>query len=341
MNLRPLLPFALLLVLGRVALAHDPDLSAIRWIRGARSDVLTVTVHRSRLERAEGRTLNPTAIDAAIRRRLALAGYSTIAMPRTADLSIDSAADIVRWEATFQGLRSSLKATAPLLPEDPRSATVFQEIRGGHVVDEALLAADGPVPSRYQNTGLVRWIREGLNHIAGGWDHLLYVLGLVLVARRLRPALLAVTGFTLAHSATLAASALGWIRFPTPWIEALVAVSIVAIAAESIYGGSTPNPRTRWHTFGFGLVHGCAFAGGLQAVLGASDSVLPAIVGFNIGVELGQIGVVVASAPLLGWLERRAPKGLTVLRTALATGIGLAGLWWLGARIPLLLQRVG
>ncbi|MFM7322714.1 MAG: HupE/UreJ family protein [Armatimonadota bacterium] len=335
---RPLVALSILLF-GTAAHAHDPNLSAIRWVRDGTRAVLTVTVHRSRLEAAEGQALEPPAADSAIRRRLVLRGLAGRDIPRSSSISIDTAADIVRWEAPLPEGTGRVAATVPLLPEDPRGATLFQEIRGGQVVSETLLTSAGNDPSPLRGPmSWTRWTVEGLLHIAGGWDHLCYILGLVLVARRLRSAFAAATGFTVAHSATLAATALGWIAPPSPWVEAAVALSIAAIAAEALWDSRSRNPRLPIHALGFGLVHGCAFAGGLRALLGSTDSVAPAVLGFNVGVEAGQAAIVLVSAPVLSALAARSPKVHAVVRTAIASGIGLAGLWWLGARVGALVR---
>lgn len=156
----------------------------------------------------------------------------------------------------------------------------------------------------------LQFVRLGFEHILGGIDHLLFLLCLVIPFRRFRSLLIIVTAFTVAHSVTLIASALGaapgalW--FP-PLIETLIALSIVWMALENIVG---PKLERRWLiTFVFGLVHGFGFSFLLRESLQfAGDHVTTALVAFNIGVELGQIAVLAVMVPALVLLFRRVPE---------------------------------
>ena len=152
----------------------------------------------------------------------------------------------------------------------------------------------------------LRFVKLGFLHILDGTDHLLFLLCLVIPLRRLRPLLLVVTAFTAAHSLTLAGSAFGiapdalW--FP-PLIELLIAASIVYMALENIVGA---NPRHRWIVaFGFGLVHGFGFSFALRETLQfAGSHLLTSLLSFNIGVELGQLMVLIVLIPSLRLLFR-------------------------------------
>ena len=133
------------------------------------------------------------------------------------------------------------------------------------------------------------WLRrEGFFHILDGIDHLLFLLCLVIPFRRLRPLVVVVTAFTVAHSVTLIASAFGWRRtalwFP-PLVETLIAVSIVYMAFENIVGA---NLQRRWaSTFGFGLVHGFGFSFPLRERLQfAGEHLVTSLLAFNVGVEI-------------------------------------------------------
>jgi uncharacterized membrane-anchored protein YitT (DUF2179 family) len=162
-----------------------------------------------------------------------------------------------------------------------------------------------PLDPRWHQAAL-GFIRMGFVHILDGTDHLLFLLCLVIPLRRLRPLLLVVTAFTVAHSITLIASAYGvapdalW--FP-PLIETLIAVSIVYMAFENIVGTSS---QRRWMmAFGFGLVHGFGFSFALREKLQFAGSHLAtSLLSFNIGVELGQLLVLILLIPALQALFR-------------------------------------
>jgi hypothetical protein len=153
----------------------------------------------------------------------------------------------------------------------------------------------------------LRFVSLGFHHILDGIDHLLFVFCLVIPFRRLRPLLAIVTSFTVAHCLTLAASVLGfapdalWFR---PLIEVLIALSIVYMALENIVG---PKLERRWvMAFGFGLVHGFGFSFALRESLQFAGSHLAtSLFAFNVGVELGQILVLLVAIPVLTLLFRR------------------------------------
>jgi hypothetical protein len=152
----------------------------------------------------------------------------------------------------------------------------------------------------------LRFVESGFFHILEGTDHLLFLLCLVIPFRRLVPLIMVVTSFTVAHSVTLIASAyeLGpdalW--FP-PLIETLIAVSILYMAIENVTGSSV---RRRWMiTFAFGLVHGFGFSFALRQELQfAGSHLLTSLLSFNIGVEIGQVLVLLLLVPLLQFLFR-------------------------------------
>jgi hypothetical protein len=171
----------------------------------------------------------------------------------------------------------------------------------------------------------LRFVALGFRHILDGTDHLLFLLCLVIPLRRLRPLVLVVTAFTLAHSITLIAAAFGLapdaLWFP-PLVETLIAASIVYMALETIVA---PQLRRRWMiAFGFGLVHGFGFSFGLQHTLQFSGShLLTALLAFNVGVELGQLLVLALLVPALGLLFRFVPERMgTVVASALVAHTG-------------------
>lgn len=168
----------------------------------------------------------------------------------------------------------------------------------------------------------LRFVKLGFLHILDGIDHLLFLLCLVIPFRRLRPLVAIVTSFTVAHSITLIASTLG--LAPTglwfaPLIEMLIALSIVYMAFENILGAKL---ERRWLlAFGFGLVHGFSFSFFLrQSLQFAGSHLATSLVAFNLGVELGQVFVLLLAVPVLVWLFRRVPEraGIILLSAIVA-----------------------
>jgi hydrogenase/urease accessory protein HupE len=176
----------------------------------------------------------------------------------------------------------------------------------------------------------------GIEHILWGFDHLLFVLALVLLVRGSRRILVTITAFTAAHSLTLAGATLGWVHVPGPPVEALIALSIAFVASEIVHaqhGRYSVTQHYPWVVaFTFGLLHGFGFAGALAEVGLPQASIPIALLFFNVGVEIGQllfVGAVLAVIAV-GW---RAGQRIRVSRPAwlwrlapYAIG-GLASFW--------------
>lgn len=183
---------------------------------------------------------------------------------------------------------------------------------------------------------LARYVGLGVEHILGGLDHLAFVAGLVLLVTGVRRLLLSLTAFTVAHSVTLALSALGGISLPSKPVEACIALSIVLLGYEAVRfarGKSGLTATAPWlAAFGFGLLHGFGFAGALAQIGLPERARAIALLLFNAGVEIGQVAVVaLLLAPLL-WLRTNAAA---IGRTRVVGGyvLGSAGAFWLVQRM--------
>ena len=182
----------------------------------------------------------------------------------------------------------------------------------------------------------LRFVEDGFFHILDGTDHLLFIACLVIPFRRLRPLVVIATAFTVAHSVTLAAAALGLapegLWFP-PLVETLIAASIVVMALENLVGTTA---RRRWiAAFVFGLVHGFGFAFALRESLQfAGSHLVTALVAFNAGVELGQLAVLVVMVPVLNVLLRHVPERAGIL--ILSALVAHTGWHWMTERFEVL-----
>jgi hydrogenase/urease accessory protein HupE len=172
----------------------------------------------------------------------------------------------------------------------------------------------------------------GVEHILTGFDHLLFVFGLLFLVGFQRKLVWTITAFTAAHSLTLASAALGWMTLRPPPVEATIALSIVLVAAEALHQRNTLGRR--WPAllaFLFGLVHGLGFAGALKEI-GLPQNHLPvALLTFNGGVEIGQL-MTVAMAWLSWHALRRWPL-MQRLRTPALYGIGSMAAYWSWLRV--------
>lgn len=325
--------------------AHDLGLSGIRVLYRSHDVVVNVTTPISRLLRAEGQgqaVLTPPEMDLAIRRRLHVRFDGRPLAAPQAHVIADTAADMLSWQTVLTGPVHTCEVTARLYPEDQNSRTVVVLIRDGEVFQEALLDSSHPgfLRSRPPLSPFgvaLRYLQEGIGHIFGGPDHILFVLGLILLGGTLKSLLKTVTAFTLAHSITLTLAATG-VFSPSPRIvEPLIALSIVAIAVENLrhLRTKTASERDRrpFYAFGFGLIHGFGFAGAL-AEIGLPHAALGvALASFNIGVELGQVSIILVTLPILAWLAKARPFVFRRLLPAGSVVIGLVGAYWFFSRL--------
>ena len=179
-------------------------------------------------------------------------------------------------------------------------------------------------------SGWLDFLWLGIEHILGGIDHLLFLVALLAHTRRLWGVVKIVTAFTIAHSVTLSLAVLGLIDVPGRIVEPLIAASIVWVAVENLIW-----PGREWRrwlvSFCFGLMHGLGFAGALAELNLQGAALVRALVGFNIGVELGQVAFIAVFLPLLAWASR--PAALQRLPQAASLLVAVMGGFWFVQRV--------
>ncbi len=185
----------------------------------------------------------------------------------------------------------------------------------------------------------VAFVGHGISHILGGYDHLLFVLALLLIVRNTRVLVWTITAFTLAHSITLALATLGLVHVPGQPIEAAIAFSILLLASEIVRlrrGEASLTARWPWVVaFCFGLLHGFGFAGALSEIGLPKGDIPLALFAFNVGVELGQLAFIGAVLGTL-WLARRSAnlRGIEGRVTQAAPyAIGAMASFWFVERV--------
>lgn len=233
------------------------------------------------------------------------------------------------------------------LGESQASAVLRLTLSDGRVV-QRLLTGDEPafeVPA-LQGSFDVMWQYGvlGVEHILSGWDHLAFVLGLLLLVRG-RALIWTVSSFTLGHSITLALAVLGFVQIPQAAVEALIALSIFILAVEvarrwrGLRAGLADRPWLM--ALAFGLLHGLGFAGALHEVGLPSHEIPAALFAFNMGIEAGQL-LFVAAVLLLAQLTRFVPARVQpVLRWVPAYAIGSLGIYWFLERLESAAQALG
>ncbi|HEY5802818.1 MAG TPA: HupE/UreJ family protein [Lysobacter sp.] len=210
---------------------------------------------------------------------------------------------------------------------------------GTSQVERLSLASPEFTVTAAKGTGEIAWsyLVLGIEHILGGVDHLLFVLALLLIVRGGKRIVATVTAFTIAHSITLVAATMGWVHVPGPPVEAIIALSIVFVAAEVVHGlrgkpGLTA--RAPWVVaFSFGLLHGFGFAGALAEV-GLPQKAIPvALLMFNVGVEIGQLLFVAAVLLLIALARRMSIRMPHWAEYAMPYAIGTVAMFWVIERV--------
>jgi hypothetical protein len=204
-------------------------------------------------------------------------------------------------------------------PGGAKQVVFESEHREAHIAITADAAPESGAASTFAS-----YFGIGVEHILLGFDHVLFIVALILPGGRLISLAAMVTAFTVAHSLTLALSVLNILTLPAQIVEPVIALSIAYVALENLAGKSALSRR--WAvSFLFGLVHGFGFAGALTEVGLPTSGLVAALVGFNLGVEAGQMLIVAVLLPLLIWLQRFSwePRLARISSTAIMA-VGLA-----------------
>jgi hydrogenase/urease accessory protein HupE len=208
-----------------------------------------------------------------------------------------------------------------------------------NITQSALLRADKPfIHINTQNSGFKlfqEYVILGIHHILSGYDHLLFVLSLLLLATNLKSLLYAVTAFTLSHSITLACSILGLMNLPSAFAEAMIALSIVFLARELIM--QNQNTLTKKHleyiAFIFGLLHGFGFSNVLKSIGLPQDEIQFSLFAFNIGIEIGQLVFILIVLTILFVINKFVKDFINKSKPYFGYIIGVISSFWLIQRI--------
>jgi hypothetical protein len=242
---------------------------------------------------------------------------------------------------------SSLEIQSNLIASLPRGHRQYFQVQdsGGATVSEGLLSAaahratakfapaNAGVTAREVVSSFTNFLSLGVKHILTGYDHLLFLFGLLVVVRGFLSALGVITSFTIAHSITLAAATFNLAHIPSRIVEPLIAASIVYVGIENLLRSDVPKAR-QLVTFGFGLIHGFGFASVLREMgigAGTAGIALP-LLSFNVGVELGQILVAAMALPII-WKLRAKPVFIARWGPVCSAAVVLLGSFWFAERV--------
>jgi len=345
---------ALVAFLPTRASAHDVSYSYadLRW--GRDKVELSVILHRDDVAPALGIATPESLMSAPFLARHA----DRVAALVTSRLHVSAAGELLSFQAerveprpdrhgvalTLQApLRapiSRLDVQARLFPDNKQHETFLNVYDAAdRIVAQEVLTAERARADVYARgpegvlAVLATFIRAGIHHIFIGPDHILFIVGLLLLGGGVPRVLRVATAFTLAHSLTLGVAALGLVSVPGRIVEPLIAASIVYVGVENLrWRQGAPDWRTRI-AFCFGLIHGFGFAGVLQEVGLPREALGWSLLAFNLGVEIGQACIILTVTPLLGALSSGWPRLAPRAVSAGSWVIILAGGFWFLQRI--------
>lgn len=238
----------------------------------------------------------------------------------------------------------ALTIDAHLFSYDPLHQTFVNVYAGDALVQQWILSAGDTQRTHYAGTAagllavLGTFVPSGVHHILIGPDHILFIVALLLLGGSWRRLALIVTAFTLGHSVTLSLAALDIVMLPAAVIEPLIALSIVVVAADNLLRGARPGEGRDLRAvmaFAFGLIHGFGFAYVLRE-FGLPDGQLAvSLFGFNLGVEIGQLLIVLVVATVLDQVRRRSPPLARQIATIGSLAVAAAGAYWFVDRVIL------
>jgi hypothetical protein len=319
------------LVIAVQSLAHDPKISGIGVAINGEIATIAVQVHLNNLGAGN--------LSDQIAKRLHLTINGKPYVPFRPKLSLDEASGVASWKASYDGAIRNLSVEQRLFPEDSASRTFVSITKDNQPLQETIVDAahpsmvfGGEKKASTWNT-VTQFLGLGGMHIFAGPDHILFILGLILMGGGLKSLLKTVTAFTLAHSITLTIAALGVWSPSSRFVEPLIALSIVAVAVENLRRRKDSRDWRPMIAFGFGLIHGFGFAGGLVEAGLPQAAIGWALASFNVGEECAQAAIVLVAAPILAGLAARKPRASYRVIVAGSVAIALAGAFWFAERL--------
>lgn len=344
---------------GVSAHAHQVNLSTARVILGGdRTVAVEVALKGSDADRLAGThvfdlrrdQVDPALVAASaapivayVNTHVAVTGLDgTACVPGAAALVPDGDGVVFRSTFSCRNVTGDIVYRSTVLTATDPTARQVVLIGEGANAPQALLDAgnttvtlSAPAPSL--SSTMQRYLVTGIEHIFLGYDHIAFLVGVVLWARRLVPVIKIVTAFTIAHSITLSLAALNVVVIPSSIVEPAIAASIVFVAVENFFSRDIDG---RWRiAFLFGLIHGFGFAGALREIGLPPNAVVVALAAFNVGVEIGQVAIVSIVVPVLIGLDqlmsadRAKPVRAGSLVYAFSVLISLLGSYWFFMRI--------
>jgi HupE/UreJ protein len=251
----------------------------------------------------------------------------------------DRSAVELTWRVPGAPSVGRLTVRAALFPYDPKHQTFVNLYENGRLVRQDILSGTRNSLDFYTGTrqGAIAVFKtftaSGIHHIAIGPDHILFIVGLLLLGGSVRRLLLIISAFTLGHSVTLSLAALRIVTPPAHVIEPAIALSIVYVGADNLLVGASGRDARAWVALFFGLVHGFGFASVLRETGLPPRALGLSLFSFNLGVEIGQAIIVLIVASVLGVIRARHPAATRAIVLAGSLVVIAAGTYWFIERV--------
>lgn len=300
-------------------LGVDPESLLDPQILAARADALT-------------RLLAPRLALTADGARLQWSASRVLPLPDRSSIQI-------LWAAAHSGVPGRLNVAAELFPYDPNHQTFVNVYEGERLVRQEVLhrgrtSVDFYTATRQGRFAVFRTFTEsGIHHIAIGPDHVLFIVGLLLLGGSISRLLLIVSAFTLGHSVTLSLATLNILSPPAHLVEPAIALSIVYVGADNLLVGKEGRDMRPWVALFFGLVHGFGFASVLRETGLAGTAIGLSLFSFNLGVEIGQAVIVILVSAMLAFIRSRSARVARWITVAGSLVVIAAGGYWFVQRV--------
>lgn len=321
------------------ARAHDPGLSSAEVVIGGAETRVVLTFNSRDLASV---SVEPLANIARAAATIMLDGKALTPRSAAGQRDDNGNSELI---LSYDAIPSARELTfhsllLPRLPFGHRQAFALRDAAGNELARRLLSASESEATTSLDlvgepapNESFIGFLLLGIRHILTGYDHLLFLCALLLMCRNARAAALLITCFTAAHSITLGLATFGLVSLQSRLVESAIAASILYVGIENLIYRERAI-RARWVlTFAFGLIHGLGFASVLRelGIGGRGTGAIVPLVGFNAGVEVGQLAVAAVVLPIV-WSLRRRPAFVRVGVPAFSALVAVAGASWLVAR---------
>jgi hydrogenase/urease accessory protein HupE len=253
------------------------------------------------------------------------------------NVEVAAGAFVARWQVRCPGGLEGQSIRIAGLERTLTSTFVRTQLADGRIIAGVVQASEPSFQFAAARPLLPAYFVLGIEHILSGTDHVFFVIGLILLVPAMWRLLGALTAFTVAHSITLGAAALGFAGLPQASVEVLIALSILVVGYEVVRAARGQTGLTSavpWAVaFGFGLLHGFGFAGALAQIGLPQDAKLGALVLFNLGVETGQLMIVVVAVPIVRWIATRTATLRRRIQVGAGYSLGAAAAFWMIQRV--------